>query len=240
MTLVDTAPIACTLNAADMKTRRGKRAELNRTALASYHRDDLRLDLLYAVDARRQVLEMVRAEQTCCAFLTFEVREEPGALRVIVTAPERARDAADSLFEALWSATPSQDPSQDSSQESATACGCKATRAPTDRVVGASTALASAGALVCGICCVLPFALPAAALAVGGGVVSWFAKATPWAMRIALVAMLAGWTWIIVQSVRTRRRPATTTVLTLGFATVMFIAAAVWWHFEKDIIRLLR
>ena len=177
MTLVDTAPIACTLNTVDMKARCAKRAELNRTALQSYRRDDLRLDLLYAIDARQQVLEMVRAEQTCCAFLTFEVREEPGALRVIVMAPERARDAADSLFEALYSATPAQDSNGDSSALGQQPGGCGAASASTDRFVGTSAALASAGALVCGVCCVLPFALPAAALAVGGGVVSWFAKA---------------------------------------------------------------
>src|SRR5262249_20250158 len=152
-------------------------------------------------------------------FLTFEVREEPGALRVIVTAPERARDAADSLFEALYSATPAQDSSRDSVTQGQEPGGCGTTRASTDRLVGTSAALASAGALVCGVCCALPFALPAAALAVGGGVVSWFAKATPWAMRIAVLAMLAGWAWVIVQSVRTRRRPATSTLLTLGFAT---------------------
>jgi hypothetical protein len=238
MTLVEPAPIACSLNAAAMKTRGAKLAELNRTALESHRRDDLRLELRYAPAARPQVLEMVRAEQTCCAFLTFDIRDEPGALRVIVTAPERARDAADSLFEALSCATPS--PSEDSVAQDPAPCGCGPTRASTDRVVGTSAALASAGALVCGICCVLPFALPAVLLAVGGGVVSWFAKATPWAMRIAVLAMLGGWTWVIVQSFRTRCRPATSTVLTLGASTMMFVAAATWWHFEKDIIHLLR
>jgi hypothetical protein len=167
--------------------------------------------------------------RTCCAFLTFEVREEHGALRVIVEAPERARDAAKSLFEALYSKTPGQQ-----------TCGCKAATASTDRVVGASAALVATGALACGICCVLPFALPAAVLAVGGGVVSWFAKATPWAMRIALLAVLAGWAWVIVQSVRTKRQPAQSTLLTLALATAVFAAAAVWWHFEREIIHLLR
>ena len=64
MTLAEAAPIACTLNAAEFRSRRAKLADLNRTALESYRRDDLRLELLYAIEARSQVLEMVRAEQT--------------------------------------------------------------------------------------------------------------------------------------------------------------------------------
>jgi hypothetical protein len=160
MTLAEAAPIACTLNAAELKSCGSKLAELNCTALQSYRRSGLRLELLYAIAARPQVLEMVRAQQTCCAFLTFEVREEHGAVRVIVEAPERARDVAEALFEPLYSATPSQG-----------SCSCKTVpaTASTDRVVGASAALAATGALACGICCVLPFALPATVLAVGAG-----------------------------------------------------------------------
>ena len=229
MTLAEAAPIACTLNAAEFRSRRSKLADLNRTALESYCLDDLRLELRYAVEARTQVLEMVRAEQTCCAFLTFEVREDHGALRVIVEAPERARDVAASVFETFYAAMPEQ-----------AACGCKASAASNSKVVGASATLASTGALVCGICCVLPFALPAAVLAVGGGVVSWFAKATPWAMGIASLAVLAGWAWVIVQSIRTKRSPARSTLVTLALATTLLIAAAIWWHYEREIIHLLR
>jgi hypothetical protein len=195
MTLVEPVSIACTLNAAEFETRRMKIADLNRTALKSYHRDDLRLELFYAIEARPQVLEMVQAEQTCCAFLTFEIREEHRALRVIVGAPEHARDAASFIFERFYSKAPSRGP---------------------DRAVGASAALAAAGALACGLCCVLPFALPAAVLAVSGGILGWFAKATPWAMRIALLAVLGGWVWVAIQTVQTKRQQARSTLLTLG------------------------
>lgn len=229
MKLAESAPIACTLNPAEFKTRRTKIAKLNRTALTRYRRDDLRLELFYAAEARRQVFEMVREEQTCCSFLTFEIREEPQALRVIVEAPERAREAANSLFEALYSKTASEG-----------ASGFAARRAPTDRVVGTSAALAATGALACGVCCVLPFALPATLLAVSGGIIGWFAKATPWAMRIALLAVLGGWTWVILQSVRTKKKSARSTLLTLGLATALFVAAMIWWHFEREIIHLLR
>jgi hypothetical protein len=229
MTLVEPAPIACSLNPAEFSIRRARIADLNRTALASYRRDDLRLELSYAIEARPQVLEMVQAEQTCCAFLTFEVREEHGAVRVIVEAPERARDAANSILEAFYSTAPSQG-----------ACGCRSASIPADRVVGTSAALAAAGALVCGVCCVLPFALPAAVLAMSGGVVGWFAKATPWATGIASVAVVSGWIWVAIQTARTKRQPARSTLLTLGVATAVFATAAVWWHFEREIIHLLR
>jgi hypothetical protein len=86
----------------------------------------------------------------------------------------------------------------------------------------------------------LPFALPAAVLAVSGGVLGWLAKATPWAMSIASFAVLAGWTWVVLQTVQTKRLPARSTLLTVGFATLVFAAATVWGHFERDIIHLLR
>jgi len=124
--------------------------------------------------------------------------------------------------------------------ESAGACGCAAPRAPTGRVVGASAALAATGALVCSVCCVLPFALPAALLAAAGGVIGWAAKATPWATGLAVLAVAGGWTWVLLDGMRTRRKPARSALLTLGLATAVFAAAALWWHFEREIIHLLR
>jgi hypothetical protein len=229
MSPAEAASIACTLNATNFRSRRAKLANLNRTALVSYRRNDLRLELLYAVEARPQVLEMVRADCTCCAFLTFEVHEEPDTLRVVVEAPASAREAADSMFEALYSTAARQG-----------TYDCNTASASTGRLIGASAALAATGALACGVCCVLPFALPAAVLAVSGGVLGWFAKATPWAMSIALFAVLAGWTWVVLQSVQTKRPPARSTVLTVGLATLVIAAAGVWWHFEREIIHLLR
>jgi hypothetical protein len=81
-------------------------AELNRAAPKGYRRDDFRLELLYAAGARRQVLDMVRSEQTCCSFMTFEVHEEPDTLRVMVKAagarPRRGEiPFRGSLFETL-------------------------------------------------------------------------------------------------------------------------------------------
>jgi hypothetical protein len=107
-------------------------------------------------------------------------------------------------------------------------------------VVGATAAIAATSALACGVCCVLPFALPAAMLAMSGGVLAWFAGIMPWAIGIALVAVAGGWTWVGAQTVRTRRRPAIATLLTMAAATAMLAASLAWPHFEGAVTGLLR
>jgi hypothetical protein len=42
---------------------------------------------------------MVRREQDCCAFLTFELREESRGILVTISAPEQARVAAEAMFD---------------------------------------------------------------------------------------------------------------------------------------------
>jgi hypothetical protein len=107
------APIACTLDAGEVATRLAWIAALNTASLLDCRRDDLRLELLYAPDARDDVLKLVQSEQACCAFLTFEVREERRGLRVIIEAPEAARDAAMFVFAPLQAGKPGK-----------TSCGC--------------------------------------------------------------------------------------------------------------------
>lgn len=48
----EAAPVACTLGAGDFKTRLAAIANLNSRALRGQRRDDLRLELTYAADAR--------------------------------------------------------------------------------------------------------------------------------------------------------------------------------------------
>ena len=74
-------------------------AGLNRDALRDHRRLDLVLELRYASEARIRVLEMVRGEQECCAFLRFDVVDSAVDVVVTITAPERARDVADVMFE---------------------------------------------------------------------------------------------------------------------------------------------
>jgi hypothetical protein len=93
------APIACTLQPGDYRDRLASIAELARDGLLNVSRDDLHLELNYAPHVVDRVREMVGKEQSCCAFLDFELAETDAGVRLSITAPERARDVADALFE---------------------------------------------------------------------------------------------------------------------------------------------
>jgi hypothetical protein len=111
----ESPPIACTLGVGDLASRLAAIAKLNLRALRSHRRDGLRLELAYAPEARDAIVEIVRLEQSCCAFLKFEVREGADAVRVIIEAPETARQAAETVFAPFVS-----------KPRSRTACGCGA------------------------------------------------------------------------------------------------------------------
>ena len=92
-------PIACTLDPGDQRERLAWIAELARDGLLGVSREDLRLELRYAPHVADRVREMVRKEQSCCAFLTFDLSEADERVRLMITAPEQARAVADALFE---------------------------------------------------------------------------------------------------------------------------------------------
>jgi len=108
MTSSNTGPIACSLTAGNLKDRLAWIGELTRDALRSHERRGLMLDLRYAPEAADRVREMVRKEQECCAFLTFETHEDPDEIRLTITAPEAARKAADELFEQFVASVPTK------------------------------------------------------------------------------------------------------------------------------------
>jgi hypothetical protein len=95
----DDAPIVCTLQPGNYQERLAWIAELAREGLLDVSRKDLRLELSYAPSVGGRVREMVRKEQLCCAFLNFDLSEIDEGVRLTITAPERAREVADALFE---------------------------------------------------------------------------------------------------------------------------------------------
>ena len=99
----DQQPIACTLTAGDLRDRLGWIATPNRDALLGHDRADLTLRLRYAPQAVQHVRSLMRQEQACCAFLSFEMHEQPGEVTLTVKAPEQARAAIDELFEPFLS-----------------------------------------------------------------------------------------------------------------------------------------
>jgi hypothetical protein len=111
---------------------------------------------------------------------------------------------------------------------------------PSNKTAGAVAVTASTAAVACGICCVLPFALPAALLGSVGGTLALFADAYRWLTPIAVVSVLAGWAWVIYQSVSTGRRPARSTLVLMIVATVAMVVALLWPNFEESLIAALR
>jgi hypothetical protein len=93
------SPIACTLQAGNYQERLAWIAELARDGLRGVNREDLRLELTYAPGVAGRVREMVDKEQKCCGFWDFELIETGADVRLTITAPERAREVADALFE---------------------------------------------------------------------------------------------------------------------------------------------
>lgn len=98
MTTLEAAPIACTLTRGDFKDRASWIRELASRSLRAARRTPLALHLTYAPEAAAQVRELVRKERSCCAFLIFELGEDPAGVHLTITAPEDARDAVDLLF----------------------------------------------------------------------------------------------------------------------------------------------
>ena len=98
----------------------------------------------------------------------------------------------------------------------------------------------AAGAVLCGVCCVLPFALPAVALASSGTAIAWLASGYSWATTIAVAIVGAAWLWIAVRSVRAQARPSSATFYAMGIATVVLGLAVVWPRIEPSVIALLK
>ncbi len=90
--------IACTLLGRDLRNRLDWIATLMHDALRDSQRDDLTLRLRFAPEAGGRVREMMRKEQACCGFLTFEMDECLDKVWLTIKAPEAARAAADTLF----------------------------------------------------------------------------------------------------------------------------------------------
>jgi hypothetical protein len=60
--------------------------------------DGLSVHLSYKAEAAEDVERMVRQEQCCCGFLTFDLSRGPDSVEVVITAPANAGDDARALY----------------------------------------------------------------------------------------------------------------------------------------------
>src|SRR5882724_501412 len=63
----------------------------------------------------------------------------------------------------------------------------------TEKAARAVAVVTASGVLVCGVCCVLPIAIPAITLAGAGSVVAWLGGAQGWVTMIAGFVVIAAW-----------------------------------------------
>lgn len=235
MTIIEALPIACTLAPEEYKDRAASIAALNKDALRKFERRDLILELHYALEARGRVQEMVRNEQTCCAFLSFDLRKEGDEIRLIITAPERAREAADALFDQFAANAPAQP-----SCACATGLKTASKEPPGTKAAGVTAVTLATGAIACGACCVLPFALPATVLASTGSLLSSFVRMHWWITALSVLAVMGAWGWIAWQMRRTGRKPSFSTLVMMAASTVLMTVSVLWPLIEKPLIRALR
>lgn len=109
-----------------------------------------------------------------------------------------------------------------------------------EHAASAAAATVAVGAVACGICCVLPFALPAVVLASTGGVLAVFAQAFWGALYLATAMVGGAWLWVFADVRRTRKRPSRSTLTMMAIATAALGAAAVWPTIEPHLIALLK
>ena len=107
-------------------------------------------------------------------------------------------------------------------------CGCQPKPKSKSSAVAKAAVIAAGTAAACTACCVLPFTLPAIALANIGGILTLLDHAHGWATWLAISAVAAAWVWIGYQSIRARVRPATSTLTLMGLATIVIMLAASW------------
>lgn len=106
------------------------------------------------------------------------------------------------------------------------------------KVVAAAAAITATGALASAAGCILPFALPAVALAGAGSIVAWLVQAQGWMMNLALVAVTSGWIWGGWLSLKHRSRPALSTVGAMAAATLALALAGIWPVIEPAVVAL--
>lgn len=101
--MADDKPIACSLDASELKQRLAAIAEIGAGSLISSETvGDRRLLRFQASEGtRRRLEEIVAAEAGCCSFLDLSLTVEPGELALTIAAPEGGQAIAEELARAF-------------------------------------------------------------------------------------------------------------------------------------------
>lgn len=96
-------PIACALDADELRQRLGDISAVGGEALRDVQASRGRAVLLFAAGAatRERLAAIVAAEARCCAFLNFDLRGEADATVMTISAPEGAELVLDDLVAAF-------------------------------------------------------------------------------------------------------------------------------------------
>jgi hypothetical protein len=94
-------PIACTLTPDGLTARRALIDALSADGLLERTATDagLRARLRDTPDIERRTRELIAAEASCCAFLTFDLQRDDDTLVLDITGPPDARPVIDLFFE---------------------------------------------------------------------------------------------------------------------------------------------
>jgi hypothetical protein len=106
-------------------------------------------------------------------------------------------------------------------------CGCS-TKDRSGPRLAAAVAATGLAAAACTACCILPFTLPAAVLALAGGSIAILDHAHGWVTKLAIALVGCGWMWIAWQHRRTGRPIVRATGALMIVATLLTMSAASW------------
>jgi hypothetical protein len=92
--------IACSLSGEELPQRRAELSAIGRDALLSVSVEGV---LRFQADerTRARLQAIIAAESSCCPFLSFELREQTGALLLTIAAPDGAEPLAFDLVNAF-------------------------------------------------------------------------------------------------------------------------------------------
>ncbi|WP_193550923.1 hypothetical protein [Bradyrhizobium amphicarpaeae] len=131
-------------------------------------------------------------------------------------------------------------PSCNLPSETSPGCGCTAKAGRGGGKAAGAAALTTAGlAAACTACCVLPFTLPAVALASAGGLIAVLDHARGLMTKLSIAVVIGAWVWIAWRSRTTGSRIRSSVLAVMGVATLLTATAALWPVMEPAVLHAL-